>query len=382
MKKISSRQLTIVYCIYSFSIKFLVLPQLLSQSAGRDAWISALIGTILELAVLFIALTVLTKNQNSDIYSSLRRTTRWFGAKVVMTGMLVIFLIQIFILTSQAFSLLNDNMFERIPVYFFSIPMLLLGVFFCFMPVRALFRSGEIFFIFIVIGIALSVFPAIGQINPGEVLPILGNGIGSILGGFYLNLIYFESAFLLLMFSGNVKIEKHFRKNFMAMAAVLGVFFVFFVFMFYSLFGPLSPHKNLAISNLTLYSSFITQNGRLDWVLVTIWLLLLLLRFGITFYCAFSCLQYLTNVKHRAGYLSISLAVFVFCISTFVLSSQRIINNFIGTIPWLIVILYVAIPVFIYINSFLTRSQRPVKGCPVQKYNKEMKDEMEGHNHV
>jgi len=363
MKKISSRQLIIFYGIYSFSIKFLMLPSLLAKTAGKDAWISALAGTILELAILFIALTVLTRNQDTDIYSHLRgnnphtKAVRSVLGKIVIIAMLAVFLLQLFILVNQAFHLLNQNLFDKVSIYYFSIPMLLLGLFFCFMPARAIFRSGEVFFVFIIIGIVLSVFPAITRINPSEILPIFENGVSPSANAFYLNVIYFESAFFLLMFMGDIKIEPHFRKKFMITAAVLGLFFVFFVFMFYSLFGPLAPIKNTAVTNLTVYSSYLTATGRLDWVLVTMWLLLLLLRFGVTFYCAFAALRYITHLKHRAGYLGFALAIFVYLISIFIFATTRDLTRFMGAIPWLILALYVAVPVLLLLLGIQRRAK-------------------------
>ena len=355
MKKISSRQLIIFYCIYSFSIKFLMLPSLLAKTAGKDAWISALAGTLLELTILFIALTVLTRNQDTDIYSHLRgenprtKVVRSAMGKVVIFAMLAVFLLQLFILVNQTFHLLNENLFDKVSVRYFSIPLLLLGMFFCFMPARAIFRSGEVFFVFIIIGIALSVFPAITRINASEILPIFNNGVSPSVKAFYMNVIYFESAFFLLMFMGDIKIEKHFRKKLMITATILGLFFVFFVFMFYSLFGPLAPLKNTAVSNLTVYSSYITNNGRLDWVIVTMWLLLLFLRIGVTFYCAFACLRYITHLKHRAGYLSACLAIFVYLLSTFIFATTQDLTRFMGAILWLIAALYVIVPVLLLI---------------------------------
>jgi hypothetical protein len=344
-----------------------MLPALLAKTAGSDAWISAGIGTLVELAVLYIALTVLHRNQDTDIYATLRGTkSPVLGhaiAKTVLTAMFAMFLLQIFILVNQAFYLLNENMFESIPIKFFAIPMLILGVFFCFMPSRAIFRSGEIFFIFIIIGIALSVFPAVTNIDVREVLPIFGSGVGASANAFYLNLIYFESAFFLLMFMGDIKIEKHFRKKFMTTAVILGAFFVFFVFMFCALFGPLAPFKQIAVTDLTLYSNYITASGRLDWLLVTMWLLLLLLRFGITFFCAFKCLKYVFDfkfLKHKHGFISFILAIAVYFVSIFVFVTSRDVARFIGAIPWLIVALYIAVPVLFLIISLVKRRQKNV----------------------
>ena len=355
MKKITSRQLMIFYCIYSFAIKFLMLPQLLSERAGADAWISAAVGTVLELVMLFIVLQVLSMQRDTDIYSGLRKNVRPAGAKVVMGFILALFLLQIFILTRQAYSLLNDNLFDNLSPRLFAIPMLVLAVFFCFMHPKAFFRGGEIFYVFIIIGVALSVFPALGQIQPAEVLPVGANGASSIFGGAFRNLIYFESAAFLVMFAGDVEITKHFRKKFITLAGVIGGLFVFFVFMFYALFGPLAPTKSLAIANFTLYSSYLTQGGRLDWVLICIWLLLLILRFCVTFYCAFACVRYITGVKNRAGVIAAALAVFIYTISITVFKSQTMLGAFTDGAAWVILVLYIAIPVGLYVNALVNK---------------------------
>ena len=332
-KTISTRQLIIFYCIYSFSIKFLSLPSLLSATAGKDAWISALVGVVIELGFLFLALLWL-KNCDKSIYESLilkknkvTHTASILIAKIILATFLGIFFYQILILTEQTYNLLNDNLFDYVPPMIFSIPLLLLGIFFCFMPSRSIFRSGEVFFVFIIFGIILSVFPALSSINSGEVTPIFEHGAKPIFLAVGKNIIYFESVLFLLMFKGEINISKHFLKKFMSWAVILAAFFVFFVFMFYSLFGPLAPTKNIAVTNFTIHSAFITTSGRLDWILISMWLLLVALRFGVTFFCAFKCMKFLTaevSAKFQKYngvitlVLSLVLTVAVYCIYSFV----------------------------------------------------------------
>lgn len=349
MKKISTRQILIFYAIYSFSIKFLMLPQILATHAARDAWIVALIGTIVELVVLFIALTVLVKLRDTDIYSAARKDFKIVGAKFIVLLMLFLFILQLLILLKQIFYLLQTQMFENLSFRNFAIPMLTLGIFFCFFPARSIFRSGEIFWVFIIVAIAISIIPAVGQIRPWEVLPIFNRGAGPIWSGVYRNLIYFESASFLLIFAGDIKVEQNFRKKFMTLAILVGASFVLFVFMFYALFGPMSSTKTIAIANLTLYSSFFSNTGSMDWVLVSIWLLLLTMRFGVTFFCAFSCLRYITAIKHRAGILGASLGIAIYLLLTLVFRNMTELDSFIYHAAPAIVSLYILIPLSFYI---------------------------------
>ena len=374
VKKITGRQLVIFYCIYSFAIKFLSLPSLLSGEAGHNAWIAALIGTLMELLVLFAVLCVLVIGQGSDIYSDMRTNTKFVGAKFVVLCMLALFLLQLFILAAQSYVLLSQNLFTELNLHKFLAPLVIFGVLFCFMPARAIFRSGEIFFILVILGVALSVFPALTQMRPSEVTPIFGGGFLPILRSSYLNLIYFESAAFLLVFSGDINQRgtargmqetqppiynpKRFIGRFMMIAGGVGFFFVFFVFMFTSIFGPLGTTKYLAVTNLTTYSEFLTQSGRLDWLLVCIWALLLLLRFGATFFAAFACVRYLFNVKHRAGYIGFSIALFLYLMIWLLVRTPARLNDFVLLAAPAIAVLFFLVPLACFVNALILRRRK------------------------
>ena len=374
MKKITPRQLIIFYCIYSFAIKFLALPALLSTTSAQNAWIAALLGTVVELVLIFAVLNVLVIGNGSDIYSDLRTNTKFIGAKIIILFMMLLLLLQLFILSSQSYIILSQNLFTELNIHKFLVPLVIFGVLFCFMPARAIFRSGEIFYILIIVGIALSVFPALRNMNPSEITPIFGGGITPILRGFYQNLIYFESAAFLLIFSGDIKLQsdsgrnkqqastntmpdqaKDFRKKFMLTATLLGVFFVFFVFMFTSIFGPLAPTKDLAITNLTTYSEFLTQSGRLDWILVYIWTLLLLLRFGATFFAVFACIRYLFNAKHRAGYIGFSIALFLYLMWWLLVRTPDRLNDFTALVAPGIAVVFFVVPIACLVNALILK---------------------------
>jgi hypothetical protein len=182
----------------------------------------------------------------------------------------------------------------------FLIPLALFGAFFCFSPTRAIFRSGEIFFVFILLGLSISVFPALSSIHPAEVLPVLDGGIMPVLRGAFFNAIFFESFLFLLIFKNEIEVSRHFKKKFLITGAALSAFFVFFVFMFVALFGNAAEFKTNAITNFTLYSAYFSNSGRVDWVITTIWLLLVLLRFGVTVLAGVKCVKTLIKVGKNA----------------------------------------------------------------------------------
>jgi len=295
MKKINSRQLIIFYFIYSFAIKFLILPGQLSSGAGRDAWIAAGIGALVELGVLFVALLAIEKKGE---------------VKVLMPLMFVFLLLQALITLNHTNHMLTHTLYENLNKHMFIIPMLVLGFFFVFSKTRAVFRSGEIFYILIPVAVFLAVLPAIGKMDTSEVLPVLGGGFEPIIRTVYNSLIYFEGALVLLMFKGDVQTGKNFKRNFMIWAAVAAVAFTAFVFFYYSLFGPLSNLRPLGIVDVTGQNAYLAQNFRLEWIIVCVWLLALAVRFGVLFYGCFAAVQKLKVLPRIA--VALPLAVLVY----------------------------------------------------------------------
>jgi len=330
MKKISTRQLLIFYFIYSFAVKFLTLPQYLAGAAGRDGWIAAGLGSLVELAVLFVVLCAMTRGGKSML---------------LMPAMLIFFLLQALITLSQTNSLLAITLYENLNRHMFVIPMLVLGIFFCYAKTRAVFRAGEIFYILILIAIFLSVFPSLWKVSLGEALPVLDAGLAPVLRAVFNNLIYFEAAFVIWMFKGEVDIKKGFRRDFMIWAGAGAIVFTVFVFFYCLLFGPLAAVRPLGIVDVTGVNSYIAQNGRLEWIIACIWLLLLLMRFGVLFYCCFASVRHITPAKFQPAVIVFPLAAALYALFLFVslpsvLVALRIpIVIFFATVPLLFLLL-------------------------------------------
>jgi len=341
----------------------LSLPQILSTEAAQDAWVVALLGTVLEICILFLVLNIVLSNQKQDIAPN-KSLLSHIARCSVLVLMLFVFVLQLIIIMRLSHTLLNDNLFDSMSDHLFVIPLLFFGVLFCFVPGRAIFRSGEVFYLLIFIGLALSVLPAITQMNFNELTPVLGTGAGSIFRGLYHNLIYFESASFILIFGQDIKTTKNFRKKFMTTAIILGVVFVLFILMFTAVFGPLAETKSTAIADLTLYSKFLTRGGRMDWILICIWLLLLLVRFGATFFAAFVAIKYIFKVEKRAGYIGFMLAGVLYVLYAWAFTSRTVFDNFLHDISPLITALYFVIPLAFFIGMIIRKKNAGKKQLP------------------
>jgi hypothetical protein len=361
MKKISTRQLIIFYFIFSFAIKFLLLPQFLAGTAGKDLWISAIIGVAKELVVLWVVLVVMAMDKDRDVYAGLRLGKNGIGsavfAKGVLTIMFAFFLLQAMITLVQTEYLLSHTLYESLNIHKFVIPMLVLGIFFCYSKTRAVFRSGEIFYILILVAIFLAVLPALWKVDVREVLPIVPSSFGPIWRAVYHNLIYFEGAVILLMFKGEIDIKKGFVRNFMIWAGIGAVVFVAFIFFYYSLFGPLANLRTLGVVDVTGQNSYIAQNGRLEWIIASVWLLLLLVRFGVLFYACFATARYVTHIKFQPAAIVFPLAVVMYFMFVFVKDWSPVIE---WSRPFTAA-LFVGVPLLFLILVLCTRRKKAVR---------------------
>lgn len=336
-----------------------MLPHLLADVALRDAWIGAALGSVIELGLLFVVLQVIKSQQDSNIYIGLKKNISAISAKAVLVVLLLFFMLQTLITLKTTSYMLNETLYEDLGFKTFAIPLLIAGIFFCYMQTRATFRSGEIFFVLVILGLGLVFLPSLGKVNCNEVLPMLDRGIAPVLSSVYRNLIYFESSAVLLVFMGDVQTDKTFTRKFMITATVAAVVFVFAIFMFTSIFGTLAPAKQLAIVNLTQVSSYIAQNGRLEWIMVLVWLVLLLLRFGITFFCCFSLLRYITNLKKFQPLgIALPLAIGFYAIHAWVIVSMKDLSSFIEVLLPFILAFYIAIPVLFAITALIAKHHK------------------------
>ena len=90
---------------------------------------------------------------------------------------------------------------------------------------------------------------------------------------------------------------------------------VFFFLIFVALFGDTVLNQILAVSDVPLYSNMAYNNGRLEWISIIIWTIVLIFQAGIMLLCACEMLQYVTEIKQRFWVSVIIMAiVFAFLI--------------------------------------------------------------------
>jgi hypothetical protein len=266
------------------------LPSLLANGAANFAWVSALLGIVFEFILVLIAVLIVKHFRNRPVF-----------LKIIYVIFIPILILELLLVTKTTYTLIHESFFDNVNIILFAAPLLAAGVFFCMSPARSFFRAGEILWGIVLIGLVIAIIPTIYSINWSDFNILIHGNIKSVLPATLSNLLYFESAIFIIVFSADMKIEKktRFAGKLLTTATVCGLFFVAITALFTVYFGPLSPEKTLAFTEFTTVSQYITNTGSFDWLLSCTWLVMLLLRFGVMVSAGFICVKEIMGIKKR-----------------------------------------------------------------------------------
>jgi len=265
---INIRQLCIGYFLYSVSIKVLTLPSALAHGAGNWAWLSAILGIVIELCLVAVA---------SLILKFTNRENRFFRALCWLVIPVVIY--ETVITAIQVFNLAYTDLFTNLGITVFVITLIGLGLFFLTRQPRAMFRASEILWLFFALGLILAIIPTLYNIKVDWHDLVRGDG-RQIFTTTLLNLGFFESATFVLAFGSETRKTNRDLWHINLTALLCGIGYIAFMILFVLLFGTLGQHQTMGLVDMTAASQFITNSGSLDWLIATAILAALVLRFG------------------------------------------------------------------------------------------------------
>lgn len=268
-QNISLRQLCIGYFLYSISLKVLTLPSSLAHGTSNWAWLSALLGVIFELALVLSASLILKFTNNCN---RVFRILCWLLIPVVIYETIVT--------ATQVFQLAYTDLFTNLGITVFVITLIGLGLFFLTRQPRAVFRAGEILWLFFAFGLILAIIPTLYHIQVNWRDLIQGDG-NQIFSTTLIHLGFFETATFVLAFGSETRKTDRDLVRLNLTALVCGIGYCLFMILFVLLFGTLSRHQTMGLVDMTTAAQFITNTGSMDWLIATAILAALVLRFGV-----------------------------------------------------------------------------------------------------
>lgn len=355
-KSVSTRQLLLILIVSMVTLKVLYLPSLLAKDMGRDAYLFVFFMLTLDFLVLAILLFLIKKFPDTTLKQMLQNIFGRFFYKVIFFLLFLFFLLKCWGIFEGTFSYLNENLYTSLKWTTFSIPILISVYFVVNTGKRPIARITEIFAPIIIFGLILSFLIGVFRADFSNILPFLDGGVSKIFSQTFRYSFWFGDYIVLLIFFGDVKIDKHFKAKTLLPIAFFIILITAFFVVSYCLFGYNSVCHTNSISDTLQVLPSTSDIGSLDWVLILIWDISLVLNLIINATAAVFCLKNTVKVfsqKTSSIIVVVSILVMSLIASFDVFSSIQFVRNIAGYFCFAV---QYALPVLIFIFSFKNKN--------------------------
>lgn len=325
MKKlISTRQLIFILIISMLTLKVLFLPSLLVKDIGRDSYLFFFFMLILDFLVLLILLFLMHKFQDLSFYEILQKLFGTFFAKVILFLFFSFFVLKCWAIFQSNFVYLNENLHTSIKWFTFSLPLLVVVFYMSTFGVNAFARLIELMFPIIGMGFLLSLATGLTRADFSNLLPFLENGFVSHLPKIFHFSFWFGDYLILIVFFGNVKLDKKFNMKVTLSVLSAILFITFFIAVVYSVFSYNTLSHTNSISDILQVLPSISDLGGFDWVLILIWDVALFLYFTLNVLSAFYCFR---QIFHNINQQVVAVGILAIILGSNLLTHFDIIHN-------------------------------------------------------
>ncbi|EHQ87275.1 GerAB/ArcD/ProY family transporter [Desulfosporosinus youngiae] len=244
MERISSHQFMITGAAVLMGTTFLPAASIVTNVAGRDSWMSILPGMAVGIPYGLMVILLMEQYPGQNL---LQVTEILFGkwiSKII--GILYISITGYFggLLLAQVGNIYQSVIMPLVPIGMFYLGGLLIVFYLVSSGIEVFARFSEVIFPLIVVALILNIVLSIPRIEPGEALPILGEGIKPLfLGGFKampfaMEYILFAAGILTFLPTGKQELTQ-LKKGVWRAVLLVGFLNMLVVLIQMLVFGPL-----------------------------------------------------------------------------------------------------------------------------------------------
>lgn len=275
-KTISSNQAGLIFCIFAISLKLSALPSLMFTYSGNDSYITCLIALIFDFIGTIVIIGVMHKFPDKTLGDLIKETLGKVIEKIIQAILFVYFMSKCVLILQELHDYFIATLFEELNPIYFLIVLGLLIIYATTKNFRSIGRVIELIFWPTFIGILFTLVFPIEDIQIEKLLPVFEQGFVPIFRGLSRTTFAFGDYMILLPLLGNTVVNKKSKKK--IILYVLGAFnFIFsFYIIFVGSFGKFSMSQTLALGELPLHNTTPATIGKLEWLTIIIWTVILL----------------------------------------------------------------------------------------------------------
>lgn len=354
-KQVSTRQFVVVQFLVALAVKMFMLPALMLRVVGKDSYIVMLAWIAFEFVDLTFVVLLARRNPDKTMYEIL---TDAFG-KVVSRVIVALFTLFVcakgLLVLGELKTFFIITMYADINWVVMLIPLMALLCAFGIRSLRSIGRTAELITPVIVVSTLVLSGLLLGDIEFANLLPVMENGFAPIKKGMLTFPMWFGDVSFLLMFLGNIKINRGFIwKSYLSKLVATALVMLFSVTLFstYANVSTLIDYGN-NVSNMTQLSMGAQDNGRFDLMFYCIWLFTVFLKLALIFYFFTRNLGFIVGTRNN--YLtSLICAAVWYAVSAFVLRNENVSYLFFtSAVKYALCPVAFVMPMLLYITALL-----------------------------
>lgn len=354
-KQVSTRQFVVVQFLVALAVKMFMLPALMLRVVGKDSYIVMLVWIAFEFVDLTFVVLLARRNPDKTMYEIL---TDAFGKVVsrVIVAMFTLFVCAKGLLVlGELKTFFVVTMYADINWVVMLIPLMALLCAFGIRSLRSIGRTAELITPVIVVSTLVLSGLLLGDIEFANLLPVMENGFAPIKKGMLTFPMWFGDVSFLLMFIGNIKINRGFIwKSYLSKLVATALVMLFSVTLFstYANVSTLIDYGN-NVSNMTQLSMGAQDNGRFDLMFYCIWLFTVFLKLALIFYFFTRNLGFIVGTRNNYLMSPICAAVW-YAVSAFVLRNENVSYLFFtSAVKYALCPVAFVMPMLLYITALL-----------------------------
>ena len=266
-EKISVRQICFILIAYNAASKMLLFPTAAASAVGNALIFSALFNLVLQ-SIIIWSVSYLSSRTDKSFFELLSDTFGKVAARVIYAFFALYFLVSAIMPMSEQQLLAHDSFYDTIPSLVVFLPFFIFSVYAGVKSLTNVGRCADMMLpVFAVCALSFLIM-SVGEADFSNLLPVLKQPISKVAGFSLSSLFRFSESAFLLMFMGHYKYKKGDAAKLTVSYVAGGLVVIAIMAAFWSLYGPLTPTRSFAISNISVFFPVITFVGRVDLFLV------------------------------------------------------------------------------------------------------------------
>lgn len=297
-EKISGSQLGLLQFTFIMSTIILTIPRIMVSFAEQDAWLSVLPSTFTGFISIWVMITLAKRYPGLTIieYSSLI-LGKWLG-KCLGLYYLYFWFMSISAITKQHTFFISTLLLPNSPPIVASFTIVLVAALAVIAGIEVIARSNELLTMLMLILLIPLLLLSIKEADPGQLEPVLGNGVGPLLraaitpASSFMNQL-FILGWLLPYLNQPKKAAKA------SLLALLGIFLMVFgiVILTIMVMGPLTGRLNYSFLSVIQYAAIEGSFERLEAVAVGVWVMGTFVKVALSLFILSQSLSYLCGIQ-------------------------------------------------------------------------------------